>query len=283
MNAIFNNREIAIGIWSCIFLAWGLRNVEVRESLKGVFSALLHKAIVLPFILMAIYVGFLVYFLFDVGLWNTSQLKNTILWFLFVAATSFFTINNINEDANYFKESLKSHIKIIVLLEFIVAFYNFSLLAELVIIPIATFLTALLVYAELKEEHQQVAKLLNNILAILGTLAIFYCFYQLTLNFGNFAKLETLMDFIIPVLLSVLLLPFIYFLSRYALYESILIRVNIYTDNKSYRRYAKFLSLVHFKWNHKALNKWLQYSCMSDFESKDSIRKSIENFNQQQT
>lgn len=281
MNEIFNNREIAVGIWSCIFLVWCIRNAELRDSLKGVFSAFLHKAIVIPFILMVIYVSLLVYFLFDIGLWNISQLKNTILWFLFVASMSFFTINKIDEDAPYFRESLKSHIKSIALLEFIIAFYSFSLLTELVIIPIATFLTALLVYAELKEEHKQVAKLLNTILGILGAIAIFYCFYQLALNFGNFAKLETLKDFIIPILLSALLLPFIYLLSRYVLYESILVRVNIYTNNKSYRQYAKFLSLIHFKWDHKMLNKWLQYSCMSDFESKESIRESIKNFNYQ--
>lgn len=278
MDLIFNNREIAVLVWVFVFLCWAFTKKEVRESLKQVLFAFCHRSILTIFALMAGYVYLTVDFLSSIGLWGLDQLKNTIMWFVFVASVELFKANAIHEEKGYVKKSIKGHFKLLVIFEFIVAFQSFSLVAELIIVPISTLVVALLAYAELKEEYKPVENLMTWVLSIFGICMVSFALYSISINFGEFAQSKTIMDFSIPIILSILLLPFIFFISIYMLYERILARVNIYTEDRLYRLYAKFKGLIHFKRDHKSLNDWLSFSCISDFESRKTIDKSISSF-----
>ncbi len=282
MSEIFNNREIAIGIWVLILIVLCLRKSSIRNSFSEVLNAFFKKPIVVSFVIMALYTFVIAYLLAKIKLWNVGQLKNTILWYICVASVSLFKLNSISEDPYYFKNELKSQIKLIVIIEFVVSFYSFSLLAEFFIIPFAVFIGALLAISERKEEHKPVAVIINNLLSCIGILSLIYCSYQLVTNFSDFAKIETLFDFIVPIILSVALLPLIFIMALYIRYEQILIKIHFYTDNKQIIRYGKLKALINFKLNHKELNKWLLSVCASDFESKEKIMSSIELYNEKQ-
>ncbi|HED38156.1 MAG TPA: hypothetical protein ENI76_07925 [Ignavibacteria bacterium] len=275
MGQVFNNREVAVSIWLLIFLSWAFTKEEVRESAKHVLITFCQPAILTIFAFMFGYVYLIVGFISNAGLWNPGQLKNTIMWFILVASVELFKASATHEEKAYFKKSIKSHFKLLVVLEFIVAFHSFSLMAELIIVPISTLVVLMLAVSELKEEHKQVEVIMSWLLSIFGTLMIGFSLYYISLNFGQFAQSKTFMDFITPIILSIFLLPFIFVLSVYMLYERILVRVNIYTDNKSHRRYGKLKGLMHFKKDHKGLNDWLSYSCISDFVSQKAIDESI--------
>ncbi len=100
MNEIFNNREIAIGIWLTISLILVSQIPELRSSLNGVVTALMQKAIITFFVFMGIHVALSIYFLIEIKHWNSGQLKSTIIWFIFVVAISFFHVNKISEENN---------------------------------------------------------------------------------------------------------------------------------------------------------------------------------------
>ncbi len=117
------------------------------------------------------------------------------------------------------------------------------------------------------------------VLAIFGVLMVGSGLCFISSNFGAFAQEKTFLDFITPIFLSISLLPFIFIFSVYMLYENILVRINIYTDNHIHRLYGKFKGLVHFKRDHKGLNDWLAFACISDFKSIKAIDQSIINFN----
>ena len=219
-------------------------------------------------------------FLSGVGLWDFNQLKNTVMWFVFVASVELFKANAIDDEDGYFIKSIKSHFKVLVMLEFIVAFQSFSLSAELIIVPISTLAVLLMVVAESKEEHALVGKIMSGFLSIVSIFMVGFGLYFIALKFGKFVQLETFMSFTTPIALSILLLPFIFVISVYMRYERILVRVNIYTEDKYHRLYAKFKGIAHFRSNHKSLNDWLSFSCISDFESRNAINKSIVNFNE---
>jgi len=279
MDQLFSNRELAVVFWSFIFLSWAFTKEGVRDSAKHVLRALFHPIILTLFVLMGGYVYLFVGALYSVGLWNYEQFKATILWFIFVASVELFKANTIYDEEGYFKKSILGHFKLLVVFEFIVAFQSFSLIAELIIVPVSSYVVLMLALSELKEEYKPVENVLSWALSIFGAFMVGYGLYFIYSNFGEFAELKTFMNFMTPIILSVLLLPFIFVISVYMLYERILVRVNIYTDNKSHRIYAKFKALIHFKRDHKGLNKWLAFSCMSDFESREKIDESIISFN----
>jgi hypothetical protein len=278
MYELFNNREVAVFIWVSIFLCWAFTKEGVRIAIKQLILAFCNRAILTIFTLMAGYVYLSVDFLSDSGLWGLDQLKNTIMWFIFVASVELFKTNKIYEEKDYFKESIKGHFKLLVVLEFIVAFHSFSLITELIVVPLTTLAAVLLAFSELKDEYKSVENIMSWVLSIFGIFIIGFGLYFIFSNFSQFAQSKTFMDFAIPVILSVLLLPFIYVISVYMRYERILIRVNIYTGNRFYRIYAKIKALMYFKRDHRNLNEWLSYSCMSDFESRKTINESIISF-----
>ncbi|WP_430009431.1 hypothetical protein [Methylophaga lonarensis] len=282
MDQLFSNREIAVSIWILIFFSWAFTKKEVRSSGKAVVFAFFNPKILSMLILMGAYTCFIVDFLSGVGIWDIDQLKNTILWFVFVASVELFKANKIHDEDGYFRGSVKGHFKLLAIFEFIVAFHCFSLNAELIIVPATSILVMLIAYSEIKEEYKPVERVMSFILSAFGVFLLIYGAYFISTNFGNFAKYQTMMDFVIPIILSILLLPFIYVISIFMLYEQILVRVNIYTDNRFYRVYAKVKALIHFNRDHKTLDSWLAYACASDFESRKSINESISSYHKRE-
>ncbi|MEC8081211.1 MAG: hypothetical protein VX148_07000 [Pseudomonadota bacterium] len=227
MDQLFSNREIAVSIWGLIFFSWAFTKKEVRSSGKAVVFAFCNPKILSIFILIGGYTYFFVDFLNGIGIWDIDQLKNTILWFVFVASVELFKANTVHDENGYFRDSIKGHFKLLAIFEFIVAFHCFSLIAELIIVPVTSILVMVLAYSELKEEYKPAERAVKFILSVFGIFLLIYGAYFIGTNFGDFAKYQTMMDFVIPIILSIILLPFIYVISIFILYERILVRVNI--------------------------------------------------------
>ena len=279
MDQLFSNREIAVFFWALIFLSWAFTKKEIRDSAKHVLLAFCHRKILTIFALMGVYVYLIVASLRSMGIWDFDQLKNTILWFVFVASIELFKANTIHQEEGYFKKSIKGHLKLLVILEFIVGIQSFSLIVEFIIVPILSIAVLILAFSELKKEYKPVENLMSWVLAIFGVFMVGSGLYFISSNFGEFAQEKTFLDFITPIFLSISLLPFIFIFFVYILYENILVRINIYTDNRIHRLYGKFKGLVHFKRDHKGLNDWLAFACISDFKSIKAIDQSIITFN----
>lgn len=280
MEQVFSNRELAVSIWVIVFSSWAFTKREVRESVKGVIVAFCHPKILAVNILMAVYVYLVIDILNDLGVWEYDQLKNTLMWCVFVGSIEVFKASSIEDDEHYFRNSIKGHFKVLALFEFIVAFHSFNFLAELIIVPITTIAAVMLAYSELKDEYKSVETIMSGFLSIFGILLFIFGLYYITSDFGKFATIDTFMNFSIPILLSIFLLPFIFVFSMYVRYERILSVVNIYTDDKYLRFYAKIRGLMHFRRDRKNMRNWLAFSCVSDFESKKSIKKSICYYNE---
>ena len=76
---IFNNREIAIGLWLLaisIYVFLSPKMVEVKSSFRHLLSAFFVKQIMSVLGLMIVYIIFVIYFLSEMDLWNVEQIKN---------------------------------------------------------------------------------------------------------------------------------------------------------------------------------------------------------------
>jgi hypothetical protein len=273
---VFNNRELATVIWLTLLMMWCFTQPAIRNSFGDVVKAFLVKAIVIPFILMTLYIVIVIFSLNAVGLWEPHQLKNTLVWYISTAAVSFFRINSISEDSHYYRNTVKDNLKLLVVLQFLISFYTFNLLIELIIVPLATLLGAMSTISKLDRKYQTVERFINNSSAFFGAFLIAYTIYKLVADFDEIAKSQTIYDFAIPPLLTLLLLLYIYFMVLFVSYENAFVRLRSFIKNPSLFTYVRFKTVTTFNVNVELMKRWVNMLASQKVESKNEIKASID-------
>ena len=273
MNNItaLNNREIATAIWLTIAFFWALSISGVRRSIRDLLKTFFNKKIIVPFVAMLLYVLLMVIVFKEIGFWDVSATKDTILWTLGTVVATFFSLNKVAEDEKYFKNVILDNIKFILILEFIVNFYSFNLAIELAIIPIITFIVMLNAYAELKPEFKQVKIFLGYVLGIFGLYLLAFTIRELVIDFRNFATLNNLRDFFLPLLFSIVFLPFVYFMALLMQYESFFTRIDFANKESGVAKYAKRKIVMACHFNLSKLNKVSKSAGYPKMNSKEDV------------
>lgn len=203
----------------------------MRNSLADVVKLLFGKYFLAIYLTLGSYLFGIFILLKEIGFWTSADIKDSIFWLLSVAFVLVFSLNKA-KDSKYFKEILFDTIKVIAILSFVINFYNFSLITELILLPVLVFIGMLQTVAGLDSKNAQVAKILTNLMAIFGFGLLIYSIYKMANGYSDFFKLGTLHSFILPIILTILFLPYLYFLSLYSIYESYFIRLDFMTVKK---------------------------------------------------
>jgi hypothetical protein len=266
-----NNREITVIIWLFILFAWLMSWKTVRKSFHGVFTILLHRQIVTILLLMVIYVLLLVLGLERVGLWYApSHLKDTVIWLLVVGFAMIVNVSDVSKDEKFFGKAIRDAIKLTIVLEFVIGLYPFSLPVELLLVPFVTLLVMALAIAEMKQEYQAFKKVLEWLLALIGILLIWHSMRSL-ISDADFVVVERLTEMLLPALLTVLFLPFVYFLALYSAYESVFLRLNIWNRDSTVLGYAKRRIFLRFGLNLSKLTYWSKQNPILKVSSKQEV------------
>jgi len=222
--------------------------------LVAVAAAALHWKILVAFIAMLAYMALSVLALQKMEMWTVADLKTTVLWTLTAGVTMIFDVSSVSKSPRYFRKAVVDGLKIGVVLEFIANFYQLNLLVELILVPIATILACMLVVAETKAEFKQVSSLLKNIFALLGLTLLAYAIRRIYMDMGSFVQFSTLVDFMLPIVHTVLFLPFIFILAVLVSYENIWVRLNFVIKDSELRRFIKLRLLTRFGINFRAVD-----------------------------
>jgi hypothetical protein len=100
---------------------------------------------------------------------------------------------------------------------------------------------------------------MNVILFIISFLILFNVFYNAILDINKLANFDTLKNILLPPVLTILLIPFIYFVSIYANYEILFVRLKIILKNdRTLLKYLKKRILGHCKINLYKLLKFIE-------------------------
>lgn len=281
--SLLNNRELAALIWISLLLGWALTNPEIRKSLINVLQHALTRPLIKIYAVMLAYIMAMLLLLSRIGLWDTNQLKATIVWIFSIALISLFRAKNIHKETDYFKKSVRDNINLIVVLEFIINFYNFSIWIELTLLPALTFLGMLKAFSENKQEYQPVKKLLENFFIAFGSIILIYALYRLLNGFTQFATLNNLADLYTPPLLSILFLPFPYGLSIFLAYERAFVILRRNSADDVLYTYAKRTAMHRFCLKTHALERWIDRSYIERLTSKDMVNRSIRDIYEQLT
>jgi hypothetical protein len=227
---------------------------------------------------MIIYIELLILGLALIGFWELPLLKDTILWTLFVGFLLLMKTNKINSEKGYLNSIFKDSLKGIIIVEFIANIYNFSLVAELILIPIMTLVGISQVFTQDKPEHKPVEKLFSGITSLFGIVVLIYTVYRIFQEFGEFANLMTLKSFLLPIILTILFLPFLYFVALWSLYEVMIIRLGSRLKKKKHKKYLKKRMFITFHLNRKKLRKFQREMGFEPIMNKKDINRTLKKF-----
>lgn len=240
----FSNREISLIIWSVIgiviLLILAKNSIsDIIDLLKNLFSKFL-----IPFyILFALYFYLIINSIKSLNLWETALYKDFIFWFITSGLVIFFNSNKL-DDYGDFKRIILKLFSINIIAEFIIGFNNFSLITELILIPVLLFFSLLYVFAEHHKEkygYHSVVRLLNTGLGLFGITIFFYSIFKVFKSYEQFFTISNLKSFLFSPFFTLIFLPIIYFAVVYMQYEKIIINLNRYRfiSEKRKRRIKK--------------------------------------------
>ncbi len=224
---IFTNRELAIIFWVGILLIVLLIKKQIRTSIFSVIKSLLDPKILAYFLSFLVYLSVFLYLFYDLGYWTLSNLKDSIIWFIFSGLPIGFIVATDKMKNGFWKSLIMKNLKLTVLVEYIVNLFTFSLLFELIIVPIVTFIALLNTFSKHYKEHKDVEKLTNSILVVIGLFVLFYTIDRAITEYNSVGNLDVLKNFLFPIIYSFISIPYMYIFTLYVEYEKIFLRLKL--------------------------------------------------------
>ncbi len=268
-----NTRELSILLWLLIFIIFF--SIKIKDdSIKNLAKAFFVKPILIITLCFFVYVLIEVVVLQKIGIWTKSSSKDVIWWIFFTGIFTISDFQKINDKKSYFQDTVKSFLKFTLILEFLVQLNTFSFWIEfLVIIPIITFISALLVFIEYSdnENNNLVKRFLGTILSIFGIGIFIYSLIVLFLQLGDLNILEKTIEFLLPICLSLLFIPFVYVLWFYSKIEDLLfVSKRFFNEPKSTLILLLRVSYI-LKFNLRSIERWKDQSLRFNLTSTEDL------------
>jgi hypothetical protein len=192
--------------------------------------------------------------LIKLNFWSLVLLKDTLFWFITVAIVLLFAIVKA-KDSKFFKDILIDTFKWSLVIEFIINFYTFNLIIEILLVPIILILVLTQTISETDKKYNLISKFLQNILAIIGLFIIGLAVYKTFKNFKTLFQLQNLFSFLLPPILTILMIPYLYLLVVYISYDSLFSQIKHISDDLRIKRSLKRAILLNATINLNRLNR----------------------------
>lgn len=273
-----NNREIATLIWVTLFIFVMLLDNNIRKSIGGVLKALMNKWISISILAMLIYVSLMVYGFYKINIWDLKLLKGTILWTFGVAFIMLMNSQKALKDDNYFKKIILDNFKLLVVFTFIVNLYVFNLITEVIIIPVMILFVLLQVRAESKEDFKQVKNILDYVAAILSIGYLIFAIIMIFKDTKTFLQIDNLKSFLLPIVLTILFIPFAYLYALLMLYQTFFVRLKFtIKKNNKLIKYSKRKVFWKCGFNLKKIKKVTRKMIFFDIKDKNDLKIELNN------
>jgi hypothetical protein len=273
--ASISNREIAAAIWLGAFLVLVLFQSKTRPALLNVLQAFFNPVIVLPLVLAALYASGEIYLLKSLGWWSTANLKTTILWIItFAFVTMFEAASAKNRQAGLGKIT-REIFTVAGVLTFITELHSFSLLTELIALPLVTTIVLAGEVAKHKTEHASAAKVFGVMAGLIGLGYFGFSFWETFAKWQETATWANALEFTIPLLLSAGFLPFLYAWRIYVAYNETFSVISVFGLDEKLVPYARWLAVARIGGNIQLLDRWRRAIQQSRPANKAELKHSL--------
>lgn len=250
-----NNREIATLIWGGLAVSFFALKREGRVAISGVLDALFQPILLKALGAATLWIGLCISLMERQGLWGWDNLKTTIVWAATFAFVTMFEVEKIGKPG-FLSSIVRDIFNATAAVVFVAKVTTFSLLGELVFVPLIVFLALLRGVAASGSEFAQVRKLLDGFAVLIGLSLLSYSIWRIALEFSEFAHRRTALEFTVPIILSLLFLPFIFFFGLWVTYERVFGSFHYSVPNEDLRPYARWRSLLAFRSDLETLDCW---------------------------
>jgi hypothetical protein len=234
-----NEREIAVVIWTGLFLLWAISLPKVRRGLPSLFEAALNPQIVGSVLAFVLYVAGSVFFASRVGLWKPALLSDTVFWFV---ATGFVLMSGsaglFTRRGQALQPLISKVLGVALVVEVFVNLYVFPLPVELTLVPLLTLLVCLGIVAGHDPEHKVVSDLVGRIQAALGLGLFTYAVVRIALNWEGFLDIGIL-KLALPIWLTLACVPFALLMGLYSAYSTAFAMIRWASEESPRRQRAR--------------------------------------------
>jgi hypothetical protein len=205
------------------------------------------------------YVTAIVWGLNKIEVWTPSLLKDTVIWLLFSGLALAFSFVSSNLDKGILRRIVTDNLKVIVILEFIIEEYTFSLPVELILIPFMAIVAALDVIAKTNQKHAAVARLTTGVQVLFGLFIVMFAVVHAVTDFHELATVDSIRRVLLIPILSVSLAPYIYVLLVLTNYELLFVRLKMNSQKEpGVARYAKWRLVNHLRMRPRRIRDFLR-------------------------
>lgn len=257
---MLSNRDIAVIAWMAVFGIWALTRRNIRRTVQNTALCFLTPVAVVPTCLVSLWVVAEIALGHRVGLWRVSLTKDTIVWFLTSATLICWHSNRTTKDYHFFRRMVLTAIGVPVLLEVLGDLYVLPLWGELLLIPFAALLGGMSVVAGMNPEHAQVKRLVDGLIPLTGLVVFVTAVSQLVWNWRSVNAASLGRQFLLPVWLTIGLLPLVYALGLFTGYDAAFRRIGWHVEKQgrhaSHSLRAKCVLVWTFKTRAHDLNQF---------------------------
>lgn len=250
---MFNNREIAIAIWFLVLLLVASFQPTIRYSALKVILDVLRafsrpKTLIwLGFIIL--YVSGIVAVLYVANFWDTSLLKDTIFWFCFTGVVLAFRYYTSTSQESVFTRIVVDNIKIIIIIQFLINFYTFSLVVELMLMPVIAFLALIALADELPDAdgmHSVISMIAVLLQIVIVMVILSFAIFKVASDYETFVSIDIFRKILLASVLSISFSPFIFLSLVIRNYDQLFVRLKMGPEKDgALKRYAKRRIILH--------------------------------------
>lgn len=259
MNAILNSiseREIASAIWLAVFVASVPISKSTRNSAGAVIRALFQPALMVPLGIAALYAIGEIFLLNCIGWWSLANLKTTILWLVTFAFVTMFEVATAKNRKAGLGKITAEILSVAALVTFIAELYSFPLIVELIALPFVTIVFLMAEMAKHKPEHAPVAKLMGCLSSLIGISYIGFSLWKSVELWRDTFTWANWLELIIPIILSIAFLPFLYAWRTYVAYNEMFATISIFAIDKGLVPNARWLAITRIRTDLDLLERW---------------------------
>ena len=249
---MLNNRDIATLVWVAVAILLAFSKKSVRESFAHVVKTFLKPRMLIPLLLMLAWVGLELWVAVRFALWSPALAKGTILWTLGSASVLLVNCSQIDSDGDhlrFFRRTVLATFGVAAFVELLASLYIMSLPFELVFLIVVVILSLLVGVAGENPEYKSVKVICELVLVLIGLAFFALAVRHIYMNLQQLDAWELLLDFALPVWLTVGFVPFLYFFSIYEAYDAAFRRIGWDATGirARWRSQLALLSVLHFR------------------------------------
>lgn len=249
-------REWALLFWLLILILFVVWNPKTRSSFGALLAAFFQPMIILPLLAAAAYAAGEVLLLAHFGLWSIANLKTTVLWGLTFAFVAMFEIVSIKERKRALRKVARDIVSVAGVLTFVAELKSFSLPVELIALPVVTFIGLMAELAKHRPEHRIVAGPLGCVVGVIGLSYLGYSAWLSYLDWQATATWGTALEFLVPLILSVGFLPFLWLWQIFVVYSDTFATITFGGIDQKLVRAAWWTAIIGIRTDVELLERW---------------------------